>query len=110
MIVLVACAKPVNLGMRKEHQALIELVDHTIVAKMPAFADANRLDFRLQGESPAVAALLARIPWERIGLQVDDDRLTLPDASATGRYEHRSGRRVFDSETDLKRTDEDQRR
>lgn len=108
--VLVACAKPMDLSGRKESLAHLLIGDNALVTTVPDFSDANRIDFRLRHDAPAVASVLARIPCDRIGLRIDEDRRALPDATITGRYEHRPGRRLFDSATDVKRTDEERRR
>ena len=98
--VLIACGKPVNWSGRREHFAHLVHADSTIIAELPPFTHADRLDFNLPaGTTPP--PLLSAWPFARAGLQRDADRNQLPDATATGRFTPRPPRRLFDSQTDV---------
>jgi hypothetical protein len=98
--VMIACGKPVNFSGRREHFAHLVHADSAIIAELPPFADASRLDFRLPAGTPA-PPLLAAWPFARAGLQRDADRSHVPDDVATGRFTARPLRRLFDSQTDV---------
>jgi hypothetical protein len=54
-------------------------VQHNLVDEDPHFVDPAALDFRLREDSPAYELGFKPIPWESIGLQVDQWRATLPE-------------------------------
>ena len=71
------------------------------------FADPAHLDFRLKPDSPLLRKLprLKEIPFEKIGLYVDEYRRALPSTGETGRYSDRRQTASFDSDTDRKASD-----
>ena len=58
-----------------------ELTGNTFLNSDPGFVDLKALDFRLKPSSPALALGFKQIPFEKIGLQVDRYRRTLPARS-----------------------------
>jgi hypothetical protein len=98
--VMIACGKPVNWSGRREHFEHLVHADSTIIADLPPFTAADRLDFGLPaGTTPP--PLLSAWPFALAGLQRDADRSQLPDATTTGRFTPRAPRRLFDSQTDV---------
>ncbi len=59
-----------------------ELRGNTFVTGDPGFENLLRHDFRLKSSSPAYALGFKPIPFDKIGLQKDEYRQTLPDQSA----------------------------
>ncbi len=55
-----------------------EFKGNTFLSTDPGFVDLRGLDFRLNGSSPAMALGFKPIPFDKIGLQVDRFRRTLP--------------------------------
>jgi Right handed beta helix region len=98
--VLIACGKPVNWSGRREHFDHLVHADSTIIAELPPFTHADRLDFRLPAGTTS-PPLLSAWPFARAGLQRDADRSQLPDDTATGRFTPRPPRQLFDSQTDV---------
>lgn len=60
---------------------------HRIYQKNPGFNDPSALDYRLRGDAALLKDMPAfkAIPFERIGLRIDEYRKTLPPDSETGR-------------------------
>ncbi len=57
-------------------------VQNNIVDEEAGFVDAAALDFRLREDSPAYELGFKPIPWEEIGLQLDEWRKELPQENA----------------------------
>jgi hypothetical protein len=55
-----------------------EFKGNTFLSTDPGFVNLKGLDFRLKGSSPALALGFKSIPFDKIGLQVDRFRRTLP--------------------------------
>jgi hypothetical protein len=55
-----------------------EFKGNTFLSTDPGFVDVKNLDFRLKDSSPAMALGFKPIPFDKIGLQVDRYRRTLP--------------------------------
>jgi hypothetical protein len=98
--VMIACVKAMDWRGRREHFELLVHADSTIIAELPPFTNADRLDFRLAAETTSPPLLLAW-PLARAGLQRDADRSQLPDDTTTGRFTPRGPHRLFDSQTDV---------
>jgi Right handed beta helix region len=71
-----ANGKWLRLGWRAKRE-LIEIRDN-LAGEDPLFVDESKMDFRLKPASPAWKLGFQPIPMEKIGLQVDDIRTTLP--------------------------------
>jgi hypothetical protein len=93
--VAVRCTKWLNLGGKKEELQYSKIGENLVLAadEDPGFVDAGRLDFRLRPDSLILKKLPAfkPIPFEKIGLYVDEYRPRLPaprqsepDAGASG--------------------------
>ena len=65
------------LGVEKVAMPLIEFEDN-LVGKDPQFVGAERGDFRLRADSPALALGFRPIPFDEIGLQTDEHRPLAP--------------------------------
>ena len=62
---------------RHAERSMIELKDN-LVGTDPLFVDADNMNFQLREESPAFGLGFEKIPFEKIGLQIDDVRTELP--------------------------------
>lgn len=109
--VTVACKQPFHFSGKKEELAFSTLRDNFILSESEAaFADADKLDFRLRPDSVVFKQLPAfqPIPFERIGLAKDEYRTTLP-VMARRRALGATSRPAFDSNTDLQRSNQPSR-
>lgn len=79
-----------------------------VFAGDPQFADMADLDFTLKPSSPIYVLLpgFKPIPFAEIGLRLDEYRKTLPTAEQTGRNSDRTEAVFFDSNTDVKASDQ----
>jgi hypothetical protein len=59
-----------------------EFKGNTFITGDPGFENLKRHDFRLKSSSPAYALGFKPIPFNKIGLEKDEYRQTLPDRSA----------------------------
>lgn len=100
--IVVRCKKPWDISMPELTDTKLNITDTTL------FPDAAHLKFDL----PADGSILKRlpnfktIPVNQIGLYIDNYRKSLPTAEETGRYETRAPAQLFDSVTDMKRSNE----
>ena len=62
---------------RHAERSMIDLKDN-LAGEDPLFVDAENMNFQLQDGSPAFGLGFEKIPFEKIGLQVDDVRSALP--------------------------------
>jgi hypothetical protein len=78
----VRCGKLLDLAGKKEELQFMKVGTNLAVDRDPGFADAAALDFRLRPDAAALKELpgFQAIPFEKIGLVVDEDRRTLPTA------------------------------
>ena len=101
--VTVACPKALDLSGKQTDFADNTIRDNLdLGAEDPRFVNAAQFDYRLRPDSPVYKKLPAfqPIPFERIGLQRDECRTTLP--ARTGGPEVGGG--VFDSGTDIEQS------
>jgi parallel beta-helix repeat protein len=109
--VTVACKQPLHFDGKKEDLAFSTMCDNLIFTEAEAgFVDAAKLDFRLRADSAVFRKLptFKPIPFEQIGLQRDADRTVLPDPGRSRAVSAGNGS-AFDSNTDMKRTNQPQK-
>lgn len=98
---LIDCATPVRLSGKKEHFNEVTLKDNTVLRRNPGFINPGKLDFRLKNASVCRGKLAwLNTEFPKMGLQRDAWRKEIPDDP--GRYENRKIIRAFDSEKDMK--------
>jgi hypothetical protein len=102
--ITVACPKPLDLAGKPADFAGNTIRDNLdLGAEDARFVNAAQLDYRLRPDSPVFKKLPAfqPIPFEKIGLQRDEFRKTLPPRTGAAA----GGGGVFDSATDIEQTD-----
>ncbi len=107
--VLIRCDKPINLSGKPENLKVVEFKDNLELTVAPKFVDEAALDFTISKIDGDVKFPLEFQPVQRgkIGLYVDASRLTIPTLAETGGNEERQRpEAVFNSETDMKRSNE----
>ena len=109
--VFVNCGKGCDNRSGKENQKLFAIRDNLDLEKNPGFANPELLDFTIDpknaifakaGEKPAIEP----IPFAKMGLYRDGWRRELPTAEATGRLTQRKVALAFDSNTDIKQSNQ----
>lgn len=109
--VTVACKQPLHFDGKKEDLAFSTMRDNLIFTEAEAgFVDAAKLDFRLRADSAVFKKLptFKPIPFAQIGLHRDADRTDLPDPGRSRAVSAGNGS-AFDSNTDMKRTNQPQK-
>jgi len=112
--VVVGCPKWLNQSGKKEEFQYTKFGENFVAAagEEPGFVDAAKMDFRLKPDSPVFKKLPAfkPIPMEKIGLYVDEYRPRLPAAVGAPAGPLKGPGEVFNSETDLKHSNQPARR
>ena len=107
--VLIRCEKSINLSGKPENLKVVQFQDNLELADTPKFADEAALDFSIQAldGSAKFPSEFQPIQRHKIGLYVDATRLKIPTEAETGGNEERQRpEAVFNSETDMKRSNE----
>jgi hypothetical protein len=112
---LIGTAKPVSLPKDAEAARRDNKVEGNVELPLDSIAEfvsAATLDFRPAKGAKAAPKLegFGEFPFDQVGLMVDEYRRALPSDEETGRLAPRKTREVFDSETDVKRTNENSRK
>jgi hypothetical protein len=83
----VRCGKLLDLAGKKEELQFMKMGTNLAMDRDPGFADAAALDFRIRPDAPALTPLpgFQAIPFDKIGLVVDEDRRALPTAQELDR-------------------------
>ena len=102
------CTKPLSLSGKPEHFEKTRVIDNQTVTENPGIMAPERLDFRFRPNGKRMN--FEPIPFEKIGLQADADRKTLPKDSEIHRNEDCPGVPVFESQTDLEQSNRNARK
>ena len=106
--VLVRCQKPINLVMNPAALEVIVLKGNLECSAGPGLADMGKLDFTLLSSSEIFAKIpeFKPIPFAQIGLYTDQFRRQVAPRGSNGGNEERQRSEIFNSETDMKRSNE----
>ena len=109
--VFVNCGKGCDNRSGKDNQKLFAIRDNLTLEKNPGFANPEALDFNIDSSNSIFAQAEGKpaiepIPFAKMGLYRDEWRRELPTAEATGRLTQRKVALAFDSNTDIKQTDQ----
>jgi hypothetical protein len=87
--------------------AVVDAAKNPVLAEMPRFANLSKLNFSLPVSSELYKEVpgFKPIPFAEIGLRRDAYRTVLPTDEETGRTTDRQSIRYFDSNTDVKASD-----
>jgi hypothetical protein len=100
--VIINCATPMELPKPPNQQGITRK-ENVMTGSLSDFQDAENLDFTLRPGSTLVAAIPAfpKIPFNRIGLQTDEYRTTIPPRDMKLIKEGDTTKRKFSSSTDI---------
>ena len=107
--VLIRCEKPINLSGKPENLKVVQFQDNLELADAPKFVDEAALDFTISTSvgDTKFPSEFQPIQHDKIGLYTDASRLKIPTLAETGGNEERQRpEAVFNSETDMKRSNE----
>jgi hypothetical protein len=84
-LVVIQKGDPCTLKMKKENQAVVSVHDNLVTAADPGFVDVEHGNLALKSDSVVFQKLpgFAPIPFDKIGLLVDEYRQELPPESQT---------------------------
>lgn len=105
----IRCGRNLDFRMAAGNRHYIHAADNLESGEIARLFDAALLTFNLRKDSPLAKRLpgFQPIPFEHIGLCLDEYRRTLPTARETGRNENRPPRQMFDSNIDMERSNKD---
>lgn len=99
----VACADGPRVSGKPAEVADILLSENETVSDLTIFQNPEQFDFRLKTDAAVLTKLpeLATIPFEKIGLKIDEYRTAIPQRDDKLLREGDTKRRKFDSKTDM---------
>ena len=105
---IIGCKTPIDLRISEASRPYVRPEGNWPTDQLPGLVDPVTLQFQLPKDSVLYKNLptFQPIPFDQIGLQLDEYRLALPTAEETGRNTNRPPRRTFDSNVDMERSNE----
>jgi len=102
----ISCGRSLDFRMAAGNRQYIHVVGNLDSGEIPGLFDAALLKFDLGKDSPLAKRLpgFQPIPFDHIGLYLDEYRKTLPTAQETGRNVNRPPRQMFDSNVDMEQS------
>ncbi len=99
---VINCPKPFDYP-KPEHAGGIVQKDNSTAGSLSEFVDAENFDFSVKPGSPLIASIMGfpSIPFQQIGLQIDDYRKSIPPRDMKLLKEGDTTKRKFSSSTDI---------